>query len=924
MIHFSTIMDFVTLSQFLHSRATTHESQYTHQTIETKKKYLIEECDMDEFWNLYQTHLPSFVDIGEKPRANGYTTLRGDFDIKIPESEADSFLRGNTHLYTEEDVIKVIEMYHSVIQSHVKGVQPNQLCCCIMEKSQPFRGDGFIKSGFHIEFPFLLCSRTEQRAFLFPTLEKVWKECDIFSRFHDYPQSIFDGKAVLSNPWLLYGSKKSATKESYQLSMILNHELKEISLGEMMAMNQIVDENQKPIECKEDSEWDNYLPQILSIVDSRKKRYMNELQACDYSISKQHLPVLPPLEKDKDEKLIPTNPTEALREAKLLLPMLSDFRATEYASWFDVGRVLFNVGAGSVDAFETWIEFSKRTTSRNFSEAICLTMWEDMKKSNYGIGTLIYYAKLDSPDEYNRFKNANSRNSLIKSVEKNGGQLTSYACAEALYHKFKNEFVYNGMGKDGWYQFFNHRWNQIAEGIELRKLICTLRDPILEEMKKCRDKISEVEDNRRDKEDNNENADDEVKKVKELDKKRSLWLKEKNKLEDTPFKDKIMKECKDLFLDQTFDDKLNTNVNLMGFKNGVLDVERMEFREGRPTDYITLCTNIDYREVGEREEEMHQINDYLLRVFPNEQLRDYFVDNLAACLRGGNINKKVVVWSGVGDNSKSISEELVKKAFGSYFHVFPTTLLTGKRTQSSGASPELIKSKGTRFAVIQEPSEKEEFNIGMLKELSGNDTIYVRGLYKDSTEFLPQFKLVVICNKLPRIPSDDQATWNRVRVLDFESRFINEADCPPSFDEQIKQKVFPKILGFRFTENMVQAFVSKLFTRYKENARGVRKPSEPKQVSEATQIYRTKNDVYANFIYEKIIEDKESHLTVIDMYSSFREWFKNCFSYNHNSSKQDFKEYLAKHYKDRFHVNRVSGIRYSSEEDEEEKAKLRK
>jgi len=119
---------------------------------------------------------------------------------------------------------------------------------------------------------------------------------------------------------------------------------------------------------------------------------------------------------------------------------------------------------------------------------------------------------------------------------------------------------------------------------------------------------------------------------------------------------------------------------------------------------------------------------------------------------------------------------------------------------------------------------------------------------------------------------------------------------------------------------MVQAFISKLFTRFKDNSYGIRKPCEPRQVSEATQVYRNKNDVYANFIYDRIIDDRDSHLTMNDMYGSFREWFKNSFSYNHNSSKQDFKDYLGKHYKDRFHVNRVAGIRYLSEEDEEKKS----
>jgi P4 family phage/plasmid primase-like protien len=440
----------------------------------------------------------------------------------------------------------------------------------------------------------------------------------------------------------------------------------------------------------------------------------------------------------------------------------------------------------------------------------------------------------------------------------------------------------------------------------------------MEEIKKIREKITDVENERRDKEENNEDPGDDEKKIKEHDKQRSMLMKEKNKLEDTPFKDKILKECKDLFLDQHFLEKTNTNMALLGFKNGVLDLDMMEFREGRPTDYITLTTDYEYREVGDRDEEMRLIDDYLLRVFPNEELRNYFLDHVCSCLRGGNVNKKVVVWSGVGDNSKSIAEDLVKKAFGEYFYVFPTPLLTGKRTQSSAASPELMKSAGTRFAVIQEPSEKEEFNIGMLKELSGNDMIYVRGLYKDSSKMLPQFKLVVICNKLPRVPCDDQATWNRIRVLDYESRFVNEADCPPTFEEQLRKKIFPKVLGFSFTEKMVQAFMSKLFRRYADIVRRGYVQKEPEQITKATKMYRVKNDIFMNFINDKIKDDPESSLTVTDLYGTFKDWYKVSYaSYNCPSSKTEIKEYFEKYYKNRFHVNRVLGIRYLTEEDED-------
>ena len=137
-----------------------------------------------------------------------------------------------------------------VIHKHGANIHKNQIMCCIMEKTEPTRSDGYIKSGFHIEFPFILFSRDEQRAFLFPLLEKIINESDLFSRFNDFPQSIFDSKAVTSNPWLIYGSKKGLNKQSYHLSYILNSDMEEVSLKDMMDVNHIYNYENEIIEMK--------------------------------------------------------------------------------------------------------------------------------------------------------------------------------------------------------------------------------------------------------------------------------------------------------------------------------------------------------------------------------------------------------------------------------------------------------------------------------------------------------------------------------------------------------------------------------------------------------------------------------------------------------------------------------------------------
>jgi P4 family phage/plasmid primase-like protien len=904
------------LDAFLTKRITYHPTNYTHQSVYAQKKYIIQDDERDMFWQLYMNHIDQgkFISLCERPRPGGYSTIRGDFDIKIPESESAQFLTG-THLYKKQEVLLLVEMYMDVLKKHVLNLTNEQLMCCILEKSGPsVSSDGYIKSGFHIEFPFLLCARDEQRAFLFPKLEKVYKDSSFFTRYDAYAQNIFDKSAVTSNAWMVYGSKKGIDKEAYSLSCIVNSDLEEISLADMMAVHYIRNQDDEVITVEDNDEWPMYLPQIMSTTEKGKIKYMRELKNCDYTLTTQNLPRLPVLDRDQ-EKMMPSNPTEALREARSLLPLLSNNRAADFKTWFEIGCLLWNISDGSIDGLETWIEFSKRTPLNNFSEAACVSRWHKMKKSMLTVGTIMFYARLDNPEEYNKYRQANSKKSLMDSVRKNG-TLTSYSCAEALYHKYKNEFVYTGNGKDGWYKFENHRWVQIAEGIELRKLIPTLREPIMEEIKRIRDRITGVENGRRDREEANEDAGEEAKQVKELDKQRSMLLKEKNKLEDTPFKDKILKECKDLFLDQEFLLKINTNVNLMGFTNGVLDVEALEFREGRSIDYITLSTNYDFREVPENSEEMRQIDDYLQRVFVKPEIRNYFLDTACAILKGGNITKKVVVWSGVGDNSKSVLVTLVRKMLGMYFHEFPTSLLVGKRTQSSGASPEVAGSAGTRFAVIQEPSEREEFNVGLLKELSGNDTIYTRALYRDSSSFLPQFKLTVICNKLPRIPSDDQATWNRIRVLDFESKFLDESECPKTFEEQMQERKFPIDRSFTFTEKMVQAFIYKLFMRFKSIQKKGFVMNEPEQVTAATKRYRAKNDIFMNFINDKLKDDHESSLTIADLYGSFKDWHKTSYTSACTASRPEFKEYFERCYKLRFQGNKINGIRYLTEEDQ--------
>jgi hypothetical protein len=45
-----------------------------------------------------------------------------------------------------------------------------------------------------------------------------------------------------------------------------------------------------------------------------------------------------------------------------------------------------------------------------------------------------------------------------------------------------------------------------------------------------------------------------------------------------------MKECRELFFDEEFTKKVDSNKDLIAFNNGVLDLTTFEFRDGRQED----------------------------------------------------------------------------------------------------------------------------------------------------------------------------------------------------------------------------------------------------------------------------------------------------------------------------------------------------
>jgi len=561
---------------------------------------------------------------------------------------------------------------------------------------------------------------------------------------------------------------------------------------------------------------------------------------------------------------------ENVEMIRQLVRMLDDKRANDRNEWIRIGWILFNIGNGCDEAREMWLEFSQRCGDK-YDEQDCIRHWDKMVKKDYTIGSLRHFASMDSPDEYDKLRDANVKKYIQQSLSGSHNDI-----ARALYELYGTEFVCASLKHKLWFQFRNHRWQEIEEGIYLQK---KMSGAILEKYtslsKEYFDKLSNASD-----------AGEQAmykERVKQL-------MKLVGNLKSAPFKRNVMKECMEVFYDGSFLKKLNKNPYLVGFQNGVYDTRTHGFRAGSPEDYISLQMAIEYKIFDETAVEMAQVKDFLSKVFPDKSVREYFMDTSSDVFVGGNHSKIVQVWTGEGDNAKSITQILFEKMLGEYAVKLPTSLIIGKRTQSSAACPELVRAgNGVRFAVLQEPDQKDVINIGILKELSGNDTFFARGLFKEGGEITPMFKLILICNEPPQLPYGDKAVWNRIRVIPYEATFCD--DAPDTLEQQILEKRFPKDRQFADKiPGMVEAFAYLLLERRKKT----RKHFEPAKVKMATEGYRKKNDIYRQFIEESIIDDAKKKISLLELYTSFKEWFKESLPNHQIPIKNDVLIYFTK------------------------------
>jgi P4 family phage/plasmid primase-like protien len=489
---------------------------------------------------------------------------------------------------------------------------------------------------------------------------------------------------------------------------------------------------------------------------------------------------------------------------------------------------------------EVWLNFSAKIGD-SYKEHEAITKWDSfgfrVEGQRLSLGSLRYWSKSDNAEEYKKIEDTN----VFKLVDEAAASSTEYDVAQVIYAMFRDEFKCANFKQNDWFWYNNNIWKNTENGVELQCRLSTDVAKLFRDKEKA--EIANIDATG---ECQHKDIDPSCPTcAAELRKKQYSAL--RLKLKTTRFKESVMKECRALFYDREFADKVDENKHLIAFRNGVFDTLKREFRAGQPEDYISMCTEIDYAVDTQYHEFAcwSELKQFLHSILPNKNVREYFLNHLATCL-SGVFNQRFHILTGSGSNGKSMLMNLCATAFGEYCYKANIAMFTQKRGKAGAANPELVRMKGKRFVMMSEPDEGEPLSSGFLKELTSSEKVLGRDLFQGSkqmVEFDIQAKLHLACNEKPKVTTNDNGTWRRLKVVDFPNKFVTNPKAPNELpmDESIMQKVLSR--------DWAECFMAYLVHLFKEG-KGLAKLTPPQEVEAYTNEYKEESDGIAKFMAE--------------------------------------------------------------------------
>ncbi len=296
--------------------------------------------------------------------------------------------------------------------------------------------------------------------------------------------------------------------------------------------------------------------------------------------------------------------------------------------------------------------------------------------------------------------------------------------------------------------------------------------------------------------------------------------------------------------------KLDADPFLVGAKNGVIDLRTGKHRPYTQADYITQALGTDFDPLAT----CPRWEQFMVEIFPDPDVREYLKKSAGYSLTADMREQCFFFLHGLGCNGKSTFLKIIEAVFGDYATRGGKALVAANER---GGYPlrEAAKIVGKRLVLASETVEKERLNIGVIKDISGGDSMDAANLYENAFTFKPVCKIWFAGNHKPSIPDTSMGAWRRVRLIPFDQQFTGDRK-----DASLETKLIAELPG------ILKWLVSGCMSWQQHGMK------TPAAVASAVESYRTEEDTLGEFIEQCISEEQGATTPHSDVFAAYQRW----------------------------------------------------
>lgn len=301
----------------------------------------------------------------------------------------------------------------------------------------------------------------------------------------------------------------------------------------------------------------------------------------------------------------------------------------------------------------------------------------------------------------------------------------------------------------------------------------------------------------------------------------------------------------------------NPNRHLLNVRNGVLDLKSGTLL---PHDRSYLMTNT-FGASYDPQASCPQFENFMQRALPDPAMRAYVQRALGYSLLGDADQRAMFLIYGPSGTGKSTLMDTMRELFADYGATAPAGTFRTTRGGDKAPTNDLHMLRGSRFVATSETAEAASFDEDLLKRITGRDKVTSRALYQEHVEWVPEFTLWLATNHMPRLNSDDDAIWRRVKLIPFNTVFLGDGQV----SDMARTVLLPEADGIL---NWLLAGLQDFLEH------GI---NEPEQVQALAKEERVQADSVARFMDDRIVDgmlllEEGAQVRTQNLYAMYLEW----------------------------------------------------